>query len=68
MQFPCLYLQVESLYSEAMSPDMMSIDDFMTKGLPLLDKDIQERVEKASLSGNVLRYVCVIEGSRYYNQ
>jgi hypothetical protein len=42
----------------------MSVEDFLDCGVLLLDKDIQERVNKASLNGNVLRYVCVIEGSR----
>jgi hypothetical protein len=44
----------------------MSVEDFLDSGLLLLDKDIQERVNKASLNGNVLRYVCLIEGSRYF--
>lgn len=42
----------------------MSVEEFLENGVLLLDKDIQERVHKASLKGNVLRYVCVIEGSR----
>ena len=48
-----------------MGPDVMTVDDFLSRGLLLLDKDIQERVEKAASNGNVLRYVCVIEGPRY---
>ena len=44
---------------------MMSLEDFLSSGLLLLDNDIQERVQKAALDGKVLRYVCVIEGSRY---
>ncbi|KAL1357134.1 homoserine dehydrogenase isoform X2 [Arachis hypogaea] len=56
-------IQIESLYPKEMGPDVMSVEDFMNSGLPLLDKDIQERVEKAASNGNVLRYVCVIEGS-----
>lgn len=48
-----------------MGPDVMTDDDFLSCGLLLLDKDIQERVEKAASNGNVLRYVCVIEGPRY---
>ena len=44
---------------------MMSLEDFLSCGLLLLDNDIQERVQKASLEGKVLRYVCVIEGPRY---
>jgi homoserine dehydrogenase len=42
----------------------MSVEDFLDCGVLLLDEDIQERVNKASLNGHVLRYVCVIEGSR----
>lgn len=61
-----LYIsQVESLYPKEMGPDVMTVDDFLGRGLLLLDKDIQERVEKAASNGNVLRYVCVIEGPRY---
>jgi hypothetical protein len=48
-----------------MGPDVMTVEDFLDRGVLLLDKDIQERVEKAALNGNVLRYVCVIEGQRY---
>lgn len=44
---------------------MFYLDDFLGRGLLLLDNDIQERVEKAASNGNVLRYVCVIEGPRY---
>ncbi|CAI8597745.1 unnamed protein product [Vicia faba] len=55
-------IQVESLYPKEMGPDVMTVDDFLGRGLLLLDKDIQERVEKAASNGNVLRYVCVIEG------
>lgn len=43
----------------------MTVEDFLSSGIALLDNDIQERVRKASLKGNVLRYVCVIEGPRY---
>ncbi|KAL9424077.1 hypothetical protein AB3S75_036036 [Citrus x aurantiifolia] len=57
-------LKIESLYPEEMGPNIMSVEDFLSTGLPLLDNDIGERVRKASLNGNVLRYVCVIEGSR----
>lgn len=56
--------QIESLYPEVMGSNVMSVEDFLDSGLLLLDKDIQERVNKASLNGNVLRYVCLIEGSR----
>lgn len=58
-------IKIESLYPEEMGPNIMSVEDFLSTGLPLLDNDIGERVRKASLNGNVLRYVCVIEGSRY---
>ncbi|CAK8566846.1 unnamed protein product [Lathyrus sativus] len=57
-------IQVESLYPKEMGPDVMTVDDFLGRGLLLLDKDIQERVEKAASNGNVLRYVCIIEGPR----
>ncbi|KAK9999157.1 hypothetical protein SO802_018760 [Lithocarpus litseifolius] len=57
-------IKIESLYPEVMGSNVMSVEDFLDNGLLLLDKDIQERVNKASLNGNVLRYVCVIEGSR----
>ena len=43
----------------------MSVEDFLDSGLVKLDINIKERVRKASLNGNVLRYVCVIEGTRY---
>lgn len=48
-----------------MGPDAMSVEDFLGGRIALLDKDIHGRVGKASLNGNVLRYVFVIEGSRY---
>lgn len=48
-----------------MGPAVMSVDKFLENGLPKLDNAISERVAKASLNGNVLRYVCVIEGTRY---
>ncbi|CAL5392091.1 unnamed protein product [Camellia sinensis] len=57
-------IKVESLYPEEMGPNLMHVEDFLVNGLPLLDKGIQERVERASSNGNVLRYVCVIEDSR----
>ncbi|KAI4305823.1 hypothetical protein L6164_029165 [Bauhinia variegata] len=57
-------LKIESLYPEEMGSSVMTVDDFLGRGLLLLDKDVQKRVEKASSNGNVLRYVCVIEGSR----
>lgn len=57
-------IKIESLYPEDMRPGSMSAEDFLISGILLLDKDIKERVEKATSNGNVLRYVCVIEGSR----
>lgn len=57
-------IKIESLYPKEMAPSVMSVKEFLGTGLLLLDKDIKERVSKASLSGNVLRYVCVIEASR----
>ncbi|PON59193.1 Homoserine dehydrogenase lacking ACT domain containing protein [Parasponia andersonii] len=57
-------IKIESLYPEEMGPGVMSVEEFLGSGVLLLDKNIQERVYKASLNGNVLRYVCVIEGSR----
>ncbi|KAK7401165.1 hypothetical protein VNO78_12484 [Psophocarpus tetragonolobus] len=57
-------IQIDSLYPKEMGPDVMKVEDFLDSGLLLLDKDIQDRVEKAASNGNVLRYVCVIKGSR----
>ncbi|XP_030506257.2 uncharacterized protein LOC115721145 [Cannabis sativa] len=57
-------IKIESLYPEEMGPGVMSVEEFLGGGVSLLDKDFQERVHKASSKGNVLRYVCVIEGSR----
>ncbi|CAM8960639.1 unnamed protein product [Rhodiola kirilowii] len=57
-------IKIESMYPEEMAPEKMSVEDFLTTGVSSLDKNIKERVEKASRNGNVLRYVCVIEGSR----
>ncbi|CAL9145766.1 unnamed protein product [Musa hybrid cultivar] len=57
-------IQVESLYSNEHGPNSMSTEDFLRIGLPSLDRDVQERVSAASSRGKVLRYVCVIEGSR----
>ncbi|RZB42500.1 uncharacterized protein LOC114403822 [Glycine soja] len=57
-------IQIESLYPKEMGPGVMTVEDFLNRGLLLLDKDIQDRVEKAASNGNVLRYVCVIMGSR----
>lgn len=57
-------IKIESLYPDEMGPDAMSVEEFLGSGIVSLDNDVQERVKKASLKGNVLRYVCVIEGSR----
>ncbi|CAN6557410.1 unnamed protein product [Malus baccata var. baccata] len=61
-------IKIESLYPEEMAPSVMSIEDFLGSGLLLLDKNIQERVSKASLDGKVLRYVCVIEDSSWHSR
>ncbi|XP_021279315.1 uncharacterized protein LOC110412967 isoform X2 [Herrania umbratica] len=57
-------IRIESLYPEEMGPSKMSVEDFLNGGLVKLDNNIEERVRNASLNGNVLRYVCVIEGTR----
>ncbi|KAJ4834867.1 hypothetical protein Tsubulata_012974 [Turnera subulata] len=57
-------IKIESLYPNNMAPDVMSVEEFLGSSIALLDKDVAERVRKAASSGNVLRYVCVIEGSR----
>ncbi|XP_077241484.1 glyceraldehyde-3-phosphate dehydrogenase-like family protein isoform X2 [Tasmannia lanceolata] len=57
-------IKVDSLYPDEMGPNTMSIEDFLDNGLPTLDKEIEERIRVASSNGNVLRYVCMIEGSR----
>ncbi|KZV42793.1 homoserine dehydrogenase family protein [Dorcoceras hygrometricum] len=58
-------IKVESLYPIEMGPDVMTVEEFLAEGLPLLDRDVRHRIEKASSNGNVLRYVCLIEKSRY---
>ncbi|KAL9228651.1 hypothetical protein vseg_004206 [Gypsophila vaccaria] len=57
-------LKVESLYPVEMGPKAMSVDEFLADGVPQLDNQIAERVKRAASNGNVLRYVCVIEGPR----
>ncbi|XP_071730600.1 uncharacterized protein [Rutidosis leptorrhynchoides] len=57
-------ISIESLYPAEMGPDVMSLEDFLANGLPLLDSDIKERINKASSNGKVLRYVCLIQNSR----
>lgn len=57
-------IKVESLYPAEMGPNTMSVEDFLADGILQLDNDLADRVEKAASNGNVLRYVCVIEGSR----
>ena len=47
-----------------MAPNVLPVEDFLVNGLPLLDKDIQDRITKASSKGKVLRYVCLIENNR----
>lgn len=58
---------MDSLYPDDMGPKSMSIDDFINHGLPLLDGEVGEKVEVAASKGHVLRYVCMIEGSRYFS-
>ncbi|KAK8916976.1 hypothetical protein KSP39_PZI022723 [Platanthera zijinensis] len=57
-------IKVDSLYPNDMGPKSMPMDEFMSHGLPLLDRDVGERIEVAASKRNVLRYVCVVEGSR----
>lgn len=57
-------IKIESLYPVEMGPDVMSVDEFLLNGLPLLDKDIQLRIKNASSNGNVLRYTCLIDETR----
>ncbi|KAL4203194.1 hypothetical protein AMTRI_Chr01g102770 [Amborella trichopoda] len=56
-------IKVESLYSDLMGPEKMSTQDFLDNGLEMLDDELKKKVNVASSTGNVLRYVCVIEGS-----
>ncbi|KAL6527874.1 hypothetical protein OROMI_029685 [Orobanche minor] len=56
-------IKIESLYPVEMRPDVMPVEEFLSNGLPSLDKDIQKRVENAASNGKVLRYVCLIEES-----
>lgn len=57
-------IKVESLYPKEMGPKAMAVEEFLANALPQLDNQIAERVKKAASNGNVLRYVCMIEGSR----
>lgn len=57
-------IKVESLYPDELGPNSMSTEAFLESGLSSLDKDVDERVRSASSKGNVLRYVCMIEGPR----
>ncbi|XP_027178631.1 uncharacterized protein LOC113777667 [Coffea eugenioides] len=57
-------IKIESLYPLEMAPNVLPVEDFLVNGLPLLDKDIQDRITKASSKGKVLRYVCLIENNR----
>uniref|UniRef100_A0A1D1Y0W5 Homoserine dehydrogenase n=1 Tax=Anthurium amnicola TaxID=1678845 RepID=A0A1D1Y0W5_9ARAE len=57
-------IKVESLYPVEMGHNSMSTEEFLNVGLSSIDRDISERVKVASSNGNVLRYVCLIEGSR----
>ncbi|XP_038988261.1 bifunctional aspartokinase/homoserine dehydrogenase 1 isoform X2 [Phoenix dactylifera] len=57
-------IKVDSLYPEELGPNSMTAEDFLRCGLSSIDRDFQERVRVASSNGKVLRYVCMIEGSR----
>ncbi|CAL1404589.1 unnamed protein product [Linum trigynum] len=57
-------IEVESLYPPEMGPDVMSVEEFLSKGIVLLDKKIQERAASASTFAMVLRYVCVIDQNK----
>ncbi|KAL2945602.1 Bifunctional aspartokinase/homoserine dehydrogenase 1 [Bienertia sinuspersici] len=57
-------IKVESLYPAEMGPDAMSVEEFLDNGVSQVDSHLADRVEKAASKGHVLRYVCVIEGSR----
>ncbi|XP_028550107.1 uncharacterized protein LOC110104521 isoform X2 [Dendrobium catenatum] len=57
-------IKVDSLYPDNMGPKSISVDDFINHVLPLLDSEVGEKVAVAASKGNVLRYVCMIEGSR----
>lgn len=48
-----------------MGPHLMNTEDFLGSGLALLNVIISERVKAALSKGNVLRYVCMIEDSRF---
>ncbi|KAL6499692.1 hypothetical protein OROGR_027602 [Orobanche gracilis] len=56
-------IKIESLYPVEMRPDVMPVEEFLSNGLPSIDKDFQKRVENAASNGKVLRYVCLIEES-----
>ncbi|KAF6135887.1 hypothetical protein GIB67_006779 [Kingdonia uniflora] len=56
-------IKVKSLYPQERVPNKMSLEDFMASGLPSLDIDIEKKTKLASINRNVLRYVCMIEGS-----
>ncbi|XP_076915644.1 uncharacterized protein LOC143575074 [Bidens hawaiensis] len=56
-------IKIHSLYPDTMGPDVMALDDFLASGLPLLDKDIEEQIKKASSNDKVLRYVCILQKS-----
>eukprot|EP01018_Ginkgo_biloba_P026249 Gb_03928 [translate_table: standard] len=57
-------IEVESLYPNEMGPEAMSVDVFLSKGLPTLDKAMEEKIKIAASNGNVVRYVCTIDDSR----
>ncbi|CAN4119083.1 unnamed protein product [Withania somnifera] len=57
-------MKIQSLYPEEMGPDVMPLEDFLLNGLPLLDKNFEDKIKQASANGNVLRYVCLIDDAR----
>ncbi|KAJ3681011.1 hypothetical protein LUZ60_015500 [Juncus effusus] len=56
-------IKIESLYPSEFGSESMSTEEFLSKGLSQLDKNMKERISTASSKGNVLRYVCILEDS-----
>ncbi|XP_031493863.1 uncharacterized protein LOC116259965 isoform X2 [Nymphaea colorata] len=56
-------IKVDSLYPAEMGPNMISTEEFLSKGVLMLDNDFAQRVQLASSNGKVLRYVCMLEKS-----
>mmetsp|Transcript_39924 Transcript_39924/g.55501 ORF Transcript_39924/g.55501 Transcript_39924/m.55501 type:complete len:384 (-) Transcript_39924:40-1191(-) len=55
---------VESLYPGGLAPEVMSVEEFMSAGLPQLDAEFQAKVAAAAEKGEVLRYAAVVESGR----